>query len=527
MDQPGAVHVSVLSSGRKRDPQSLHDSGHPPLARKGVVRRPSPSTDPTTSGTSMVGPVVTAAPLQQVPQRRPRAEPSRMVTLQCLLPKSGFPRGSAVEMSGCVRTSTSRLYQAKWMLFCGWCCGRGVAPVNATLYVSALRAVVKQICTCKIEYYQHQMSQCDDDQRRTFVLLIILMGRTLDPVMPASSLDDELSSRFNNFFSEKITRIRSETDVAVVNREFSVDFPLRFTRSLTFSHFRLVAEAYVLRYMRETRKTCSLDPINVSKLGEAYESAALAMGAIINSSFDEGHFVASEKRGLIRPYLKKIGLDVNNLSNYRPVTNLTHLSKIIEWSMLDQLVPFLEEVSVVPRYQSAYRKRHSTETALCKIHDGLVSNTCHGKASLLVLLDLSAAFDTVDHQLLLSDFSDCGGEGTALSLLESYLENREQCVAIGESRFELTTLQYGVPQGSVLGPVLFTVYTGTLAFLLEAHGVSYHFFADDTQLYIGVENIDEAKLRLSSLLPDLKIWMAGRKLKLNDGKADYCYSGKP
>ena len=225
------------------------------------------------------------------------------------------------------------------------------------------------------------------------------------------------------FFSEKITCIRSEIDASVVNREFSVDFPLRFTGSLTFSHFRLVTEADILRYTRETRKTCcSLDPINVPKLGETYESAALAVGAIMNSSFGEGHFVASEKRGLIRPYLKKVGLDVNDLFNYRPVTNLTHLSKIIERAMLDQLVPFLEEVGMVPRYQSAYRKLHSTETALCEIHDDVVSNTCHGKASLLVLLDLSAAFNTVDHQLLLSDFSDCGGEGTALSLLESYLE---------------------------------------------------------------------------------------------------------
>ena len=146
--------------------------------------------------------------------------------------------------------------------------------------------------------------------------------------MLTSSSDDELVSRFSGFFSEKIIRIRSEIDASVVNQEFSVDFPLRFIRSFTFSHFRSVTEADVLGYIRETRKTCcSLDPINVSKLGEAYESAAPAVGAIINSSFDEGHFVPSEKRGLIRLYLKKIGLDVNDLSNYRPVTNLTHLSK--------------------------------------------------------------------------------------------------------------------------------------------------------------------------------------------------------
>ena len=126
----------------------------------------------------------------------------------------------------------------------------------------------------------------------------------------------------------------------------------------------------------------------------------------------------------------------------------------------------------------------------------------------------------MDHRLLLNDFSDCGVEGTALSLLDSYLENREQCVAIGELRSEPTTLQYGVLQGSVLGPVLFTVYTGTLAFLLEAYGITYHFFADDTQLYVRAEDIDEAKHRLSSLLSDLKIWMARKKLKLNNGKTE-------
>ena len=117
----------------QRDPQSLHDPGHSSLAREGVVRGPSPSTDPTTSCTTLVGPAVAAAPLQPLPPRRPCSEPSRVVILQRILRKSGFLRGSALEMSSCVRTSISRLYQGQWMLVCSWCRGKGVASVNATI----------------------------------------------------------------------------------------------------------------------------------------------------------------------------------------------------------------------------------------------------------------------------------------------------------------------------------------------------------------------------------------------------------
>ena len=100
------------------------------------------------------------------------------------------------------------------------------------------------------------------------------------------------------------------------------------------------------------------------------------MVAIINSSFTEGSFSVSEKRGLVRPHLKKVGLDVEDLANYCPVTNLSYLSKIEERAMLEQLVPFLEEAGVIPHCQSAYRRFHSTETALCKICNDLVHTMC-------------------------------------------------------------------------------------------------------------------------------------------------------
>ena len=139
LERPRHLRVPSLSSGRKcrgsgqRDPKSLNDPGRPSLAGEGVVRRPPPPTDPTTTSPLTVGPAAVATALQPVPRRRPRPEPSCVATLKRPLRKSGFSRGAALEMSRCVRESTTRLYQSQWLSFCGWCRGRDVAPVDATI----------------------------------------------------------------------------------------------------------------------------------------------------------------------------------------------------------------------------------------------------------------------------------------------------------------------------------------------------------------------------------------------------------
>ena len=329
---------------------------------------------------------------------------------------------------------------------------------SGTVYVAARRAVVKQIFFCKVEYYQHQLALTAGDHRHTFQLLNDLLGKVQCSTMPSSSSEIELAAHFSAFFNAKIDRIRSEIDVSVAGQEFSIDVSFDLDIASTFSHFRPINETDVFRYMKETKKTCcTLDPINVSKLWPVYKSAAPAVVAIINSSFTEGSFWVSEKRGLVRPHLKKDWLNVEDLANYCPVTNLPYLSKMEERAMLEQLVPFLEEAGVIPHCQTAYRRFHSTETALCKIYIDLVHTICLGRASLLVLLDLSAAFDTVDHQLLLNDFYNSGVRDVALNLLKSYISGREQRVAVGEAQPEPMFLHCGVPQGSVLGPLLFTV----------------------------------------------------------------------
>ena len=214
-------------------------------------------------------------------------------------------------------------------------------------------------------------------------------------VLPDSSSNTELANKFSQYFTSKIAQIRAVVAATQVGQSFSVDYNVLFPSNQVFTQFEPVQEDLVRRYIREVNMThCSLDPVNASKLGQSFEKAAPYITSIINSCFSEAHFVVSEKRALIRPGLKKVGLDKEVLSNYRPVSNLSLLSKYIERAMLDQLVPFLEEVEAISKYQSAYRKFHSTETALCKIHDDLVHNACTGKISILVFLDLSAAFDS-------------------------------------------------------------------------------------------------------------------------------------
>ena len=388
-------------------------------------------------------------------------------------------------------------------------------------YVIKRRAVVDLVQQCKVQYYQNKWISCKGDPKKLNFLICSLMSSDVQASLPASSSDAQLASEFLEFFHAKIAGIREVLD-GMQDQNSYLLLPLAQNPPLSvFSGFQPVSELNVRNYVKELNKThCSLDPINISKITRAYDSAVPFIVLIINQCFAECTFVKSEKLALLRPLLKKTGLNVEEKNNYRPISNLTFLSKIIERAILDQLLPYLEQNERLAKYQSAYRELHSTETALCRIHNDLVANVCSGKASLLLLLDLSAAFDTIDHGLLLDDLFSFGVRGDALLLLRSYLQDRFQQVAVGQVLSEPKPLQFGVPQGSVLGPVLFILYTRSLADLLEVHGVCYHFYADDTQIYIEINNLTDAKDKILNLMHDIRVWMSRRKLKLNEGKTD-------
>lgn len=224
----------------------------------------------------------------------------------------------------------------------------------------------------------------------------------------------------------------------------------------------------------------------------------------------------------IVPLLKKPSLDASDLSNYRPVSNLPFLSKVLERVVNAQLTRYITENNLQEKFQSAYRQNHSTETALIRVQNDILLALSERKACLLLLLDLSAAFDTVEHTALIDVLRELGLTEKVLAWFMSYLSNRTQQVRVGDHFSSLQPLKSGVPQGSVLGPVLFTLYTASLGRLIESFNLNYHFYADDSSLYLTFEvaQMNQAANRLTECAEAVRQWMGQKKLKMNASKTE-------
>ena len=230
------------------------------------------------------------------------------------------------------------------------------------------------------------------------------------------------------------------------------------------------------------------------------------------------------------PSLKNLPYKKMNLKiNYHPVSGLNFLSKLIERVVASQFKSHLQSNGLVNNFQSAYKTGHSTETALLKIKNDIHLSLSQGKPSALVLLDLSAAFDTIDHNLLLNRLSSWFGVGSkVLKWFSSYISKRCQSVKVGSILSDSKSLAFGVPQGSVLGPVLFTLYTAPLSKIISSYKhIKHHLYADDTQIYIELttENASIAISELQKCLSDIQSWMDINKLKLNPDKTEFMLIG--
>ncbi|KAM9552786.1 uncharacterized protein ACWYII_034792 [Salvelinus alpinus] len=388
-------------------------------------------------------------------------------------------------------------------------------PADLASFHSLLSTFSSSVSAAKANFYHSKFQASASNPRKLFATFSSLLNPPPPPPPSSLSADD-----FVNHFEKKVDDIRSSF---AKSNDTAGSAHTALPCALT--SFSPLSPDEISRLVTAGRPTtCPLDPIPSSLLQTISGDLLPYLTSLINSSLTAGYVPSVFKRARVAPLLKKPTLDPSDVNNYRPVSLLSFLSKTLERAVLGQLSCYLSQNDLLDPNQSGFKTSHSTETALLCVTEALRTAKANSLSSALILLDLSAAFDTVNHQILLSTLSELGISGAAHAWIASYLTGRSYQVAWRESVSAPRALTTGVPQGSVLGPLLFSLYTKSLGSVISSHGLSYHCYADDTQLIFSFPPSDNQVVnRISVCLADISVWMTDHHLKLNLGKTELLF----
>lgn len=272
-----------------------------------------------------------------------------------------------------------------------------------------------------------------------------------------------------------------------------------------------------------TSNAIGIDGISLKMLKLCCPFLLLYIKHIVNCCISSCTFPDCWKESMVRP-LPKVS-SPTEVSDLRPISILPTLSKVCERVLLDQLRGYLRDYNILPETQSGFRSGHSCCSALLSVTDDIIAAADEGKITALVLLDFSKAFDTINHELLISILHYIGLGSCAEALLRSYIINRHQRVVIGDVFSSPALMTSGVPQGSILGPTLFSIYS---AFIMDKILLSkFHMYADDSQLYFSFspDDVEEGVRSLNSDLESLRETCWQHNLHLNAGKCSVVVFG--
>ena len=377
----------------------------------------------------------------------------------------------------------------------------------------------------KSDYYSKLISDNSHDSRKLWRELHKTLNKVSDATLPSHESKKSLADQFASFFSNKIKKIRD--NFGSIGTENDIHPPSDPRKINVFSQ---VSEEAVDKIIKTSpTKSCLFDPLPTFLIKECIDILLPSLTKLVNCSLMEGCVPDAFKSAVVTPLIKKPNLPSNDLKNYRPVSGLSFISKVVECVVAKQLLEHIHVHKLDNPYQSAYKAGHSTETALLYIKNEVHLSLSRGETTALVLLDLCAAFDTIDHSTLLSCLRNWFGVGgCVLKWFTSYLTDRYQSIKIGSTLSDVCKLLFGIPQGSVLGPLLFSLYTTPLSSIISRHkGIKFHFYADDSQVYIHLsqKNAYAAFEKLNRCLDDVKEWMSTSKLKLNPDKTKFIIFG--
>ena len=412
--------------------------------------------------------------------------------------------------------ATRRKFERQWKK------AKNKDGIERSLYVDQRKKCARLSSLKRSQYYSRLIKDCNNNQGSLFkVVSQVLDKNKHSTILPQYEKNPKtLANDFNNFYVNKVSKIRAEMP-SVEAADIIPSVPFCGTVLDVFAP-TTVAELHTI-IKQAGIKTAFSDILPKELLINSLDVLLPYICSLINTSLATGS-VEGIKESTIMPLLKKSGLDPEILKHYRPVADIVVISKFIERVVLLRLNSHELANGLQCHYQHGYKKFHSTETmSILLVNDVLVGFE-KNSGTILILLDLSAAFDTVDIDKLLTILdTEYGVRGIALRWFRSFLVGRKQRVRIENTLSDYTDVMFGVPQGSVLGPVLFNIYTRSLYSLISKEGFVTSGYADDSnarQSFALSFQYNVMTQQVPHLLQQITKWMHQFFLKINPDKTE-------
>ena len=405
---------------------------------------------------------------------------------------------------------------------------RSGSEVDWSMYRRLRNQVSNRI---KIEKRRYQRNEISDnmDNPKSFwkIMKNIFPGDKEKITTPKSIKTDDgktvidqptIARSFNEFFTGAVSRLLQTAGLSTSVRPFS-------SGKFTSERFILqpISEEFILKQLRDlkVKKATGLDGIPARFLKDSAAVIAPTVTFLVNLSLSTGSVPDEWKKARVVPLYKSGGRE--NMDNYRPISILPVLSKILEKVVNFQLQQYLKKFDLLSPAQSGFRQHHSTESAVIYFTDEIRRNADAGRLTGALFVDLKKAFDTVPHKELISKLERFGFVENSILWFTNYLSNRSQVVSLGTNLSGPLAVEHGVPQGSILGPVLFSLYINDLPSCINFSNVIM--YADDTVIFVSSTQLMEVELKLNMELASLSEWLCGNKLLLNLKKTEFMIFG--
>ena len=397
---------------------------------------------------------------------------------------------------------------------------------NLKVYNSILKKTIRE---AKVKYYDEIFEKYKYDIKNTWKHISEILNKSnkkknqiVQIVVDGNIIQDKelMANKFNDFFANIGSKLASTIDTTN-KKPFNSYLNKMITTSFVFNLLTPEETNKIIKSLK-TKTSTGDDGISVKLMKYLAPALINALTLIINQSLITGIFPDQLKIAKVIPLYKKDNADMVN--NYRPVSLLNALSKVFEKAAFNQLYKYFKENKLFYKNQYGFRDEHSTELASLELIDRVINDLDKKKNPVTVYMDLSKAFDTLDHSILLHKLKFYGISGFALSWFQSYLTNRYQYVSIDNTKSTLLPLDTGVPQGSILGPLLFLIYMNDIP--SSSDYFDFILYADDTSLKSFISTRDptnktQVSDKINHELTKINDWLAVNKLSLNVAKTKF------